>query len=120
MIKRLVLALCFGLIAAPPANSGGELNDGYDGAQAIQVSASGQSSNLPVPTGPASRIKDIATLQTARDNQLIGYGLVIGLQGTGDGLRNSPFTEQSIRAMLRNLGIAMEDGRARSARWRCP
>ncbi|MEP4420287.1 MAG: flagellar basal body P-ring protein FlgI [Nitratireductor sp.] len=114
MIKRLVLALCFGLIAAAPASSGGELNDGYDGAQAIQVSASGQSSNLPVPTGPASRINDIATLQTARDNQLIGYGLVIGLQGTGDGLRNSPFTEQSIRAMLRNLGIAMEDGRARA------
>jgi len=61
-----------------------------------------------------SRIKDIASLQAARDNQLIGYGLVIGLQGTGDGLRNSPFTEQSIRAMLENLGIASEGGRARS------
>lgn len=61
-----------------------------------------------------SRIKDIAILQSSRDNQLIGYGLVIGLQGTGDGLRNSPFTEQSIRAMLENLGIASEGGRARS------
>ena len=53
-------------------------------------------------------------LQSARDNQLVGYGLVIGLQGTGDSLRNSPFTEQSIRAMLENLGIAMEGGRARA------
>jgi len=67
-----------------------------------------------VPASSASRIKDIATLQAARDNQLVGYGLVIGLQGSGDGLRNSPFTEQSIRAMLENLGIATEGGRARA------
>jgi flagellar P-ring protein precursor FlgI len=61
-----------------------------------------------------SRIKDVATLEAARDNQLIGYGLVIGLQGTGDSLRNAPFTEQSIRAMLENLGIAVEGGNARA------
>ncbi|MCX8569841.1 flagellar basal body P-ring protein FlgI [Aminobacter sp. MET-1] len=59
------------------------------------------------------RIKDIASLQESRDNQLVGYGLVIGLNGSGDSLRNAPFTEQSIRAMLENLGIASEDGRAR-------
>lgn len=59
-----------------------------------------------------SRIKDIASVQSARDNQLIGYGLVVGLQGTGDGLRNSPFTDQSLRAMLENLGIALQDGAA--------
>src|SRR5690606_27351627 len=47
-------------------------------------------------------------------NQLIGYGLVIGLQGTGDNLRSAPFTEQSIRAMLQNLGIATEGGQARA------
>ena len=64
--------------------------------------------------GPISRIKDIADLQSARDNQLVGYGLVIGLQGSGDSLRNSPYTEQSIRAMLENLGIALEGGRARA------
>ena len=62
----------------------------------------------------ASRVKDIAFVQNARDNQLIGYGLVIGLQGTGDGLRNSPFTEQSVRAMLGNLGIGSESGKART------
>ncbi|MEQ1954276.1 flagellar basal body P-ring protein FlgI [Mesorhizobium sp. CN2-181] len=61
-----------------------------------------------------ARIKDIAQLQSSRDNQLIGYGLVIGLKGTGDGLRNAPFTEQSIRAMLENLGIASEGGRSRA------
>ncbi len=69
---------------------------------------------LPGGAQAASRIKDIATLQAARDNQLVGYGLVIGLQGSGDSLRNSPFTEQSIRAMLGNLGTATEGGRARS------
>ena len=61
-----------------------------------------------------SRIKDIAQLQSARDNQLVGYGLVIGLQGSGDSLRNSPFTEQSIRAMLENLGIATRRRPARA------
>ena len=61
-----------------------------------------------------SRIKDVATLQSARDNQLVGYGLVIGLRGSGDGFRNSPFTEQSVRAMLENLGISTEGGASRA------
>lgn len=56
----------------------------------------------------AARIKDIASLQAGRDNQLIGYGLVVGLQGSGDSLRSSPFTEQSMRAMLQNLGISTQ------------
>jgi flagellar P-ring protein precursor FlgI len=59
-----------------------------------------------------SRIKDIASLQAGRDNQLIGYGLIVGLQGTGDGLRSSPFTEQSMRAMLQNLGISTQGGQS--------
>lgn len=67
-----------------------------------------------VETHAASRIKDIATLQSNRTNQLVGYGLVVGLQGTGDGLRNSPFTEQSMKAMLSSLGIASGSTRARS------
>ncbi|WP_244617882.1 flagellar basal body P-ring protein FlgI [Rhizobium sp. RU35A] len=61
-----------------------------------------------------SRIKDIASLQAGRDNQLIGYGLIVGLQGTGDGLRSSPFTEQSMRAMLQNLGISTQGGQSGS------
>lgn len=70
-------------------------------------------SEFPPHKGPIARIKDIAQLQSARDNQLVGYGLVIGLQGSGDSLRNAPFTEQSIRAMLENLGVASE-GAARA------
>jgi flagellar P-ring protein precursor FlgI len=89
-----------------------QFSDGQDINQRIEIAV--RPSTLPTVVGPISRIKDIATIQTARDNQLIGYGLVIGLQGSGDGLRNSPFTEQSIRAMLQNLGIAMEGGQARA------
>jgi flagellar P-ring protein precursor FlgI len=62
----------------------------------------------------SSRIKDIASLQSGRENQLIGYGLVVGLQGTGDSLRSSPFTEQSMRAMLQNLGISTQGGQSQS------
>lgn len=61
-----------------------------------------------------ARIKDVASLQSARDNQLVGYGLVIGLQGTGDSLRSSPFTEQSMRAMLENLGVSTRGGQSRA------
>lgn len=54
---------------------------------------------------PASRIKDIADFEGVRENQLIGYGLVVGLQGTGDSLNNAPFTRQSLQAMLERLGV---------------
>ena len=80
---------------------------------AVESFASGAGLSFVRPAGAASRIKDIASLQAGRDNQLIGYGLVVGLQGTGDGLRNSPFAEQSLRAMLQNLGISTEGGASR-------
>ncbi|MDD7910433.1 MULTISPECIES: flagellar basal body P-ring protein FlgI [Pseudovibrio] len=57
------------------------------------------------PAHGASRIKDIADFEGIRDNQLIGYGLVVGLQGTGDSLNNAPFTRQSLQAMLERLGV---------------
>ncbi|AXS41216.1 flagellar basal body P-ring protein FlgI [Breoghania sp. L-A4] len=53
----------------------------------------------------ASRIKDIADFEGIRENQLIGYGLVVGLEGTGDSLNNAPFTRQSLQAMLERLGV---------------
>src|SRR3954447_7222781 len=53
----------------------------------------------------AVRIKDIADIRGMRENQIVGYGLVIGLNGTGDTLRNAPFTEQSLQSMLDNMGI---------------
>lgn len=52
------------------------------------------------------RIKDITTVRGVRPNQLVGYGLVTGLKGTGDSLRNSPFTEQSMNSMLERLGVS--------------
>lgn len=62
--------------------------------------------NTPISDVLASvRIKDIASLQGVRDNQIMGYGLVVGLQGTGDTMRNSVFTEQSVQSMLDRLGV---------------
>src|SRR5262245_1943368 len=57
------------------------------------------------PAGAASRIKDLANVEGVRQNQLIGYGLVVGLNGTGDTLNNIPFTKQSLQAMLERLGV---------------
>ena len=53
----------------------------------------------------ASRIKDLANIEGVRQNQLIGYGLVVGLNGTGDTLNHIPFTRQSLQAMLERLGV---------------
>ncbi|MCP3427806.1 flagellar basal body P-ring protein FlgI [Alteromonas sp. LMIT007] len=52
------------------------------------------------------RIKDLASIQGVRANQLVGYGLVVGLPGTGE---QSPFTEQSFRTMLSNFGISLDE-----------
>src|SRR5450432_2766526 len=60
------------------------------------------------------RIKDASSLRGVRDNQLIGYGLVVGLQGAGDTLRNSPFTEQAMQSMLDRMGINVRNTTLRS------
>jgi flagellar P-ring protein FlgI len=65
-------------------------------------------SALVLPSLPAlalSRIKDLAGVEGVRQNQLVGYGLVVGLNGTGDTLNNTPFTKQSLQAMLERLGV---------------
>lgn len=61
------------------------------------------------PSFAASRIKDIVQFEGVRENMLIGYGLVVGLRGTGDALRNAPFTRQSLEAMLERLGVNTRD-----------
>nr|WP_245812963.1 flagellar basal body P-ring protein FlgI [Nitrosomonas cryotolerans] len=58
----------------------------------------------------AERIKDLATIQGVRDNQLIGYGLVVGLDGSGDQTTQTPFTIQSIISMLGQLGVNLPPG----------
>ncbi|MBB3935572.1 flagellar basal body P-ring protein FlgI [Aureimonas phyllosphaerae] len=60
------------------------------------------------------RIKDVTTIKGVRDNQLVGYGLVIGLQGSGDSLRNSPFTEQSLQSMLDRMGVNVRGANPRT------
>ncbi|MDP5281194.1 flagellar basal body P-ring protein FlgI [Sphingomonas sp. DG1-23] len=52
-----------------------------------------------------TRIKDIVDVENVRENQLVGYGLVVGLAGTGDRMRNAPFTEESMQAMLERMGV---------------
>jgi flagellar P-ring protein precursor FlgI len=69
---------------------------------------------LPGFTGAQGvRIKDIADIEGVRDNQLVGYGLVVGLPGTGDRLRTAIFTRQSLIGMLERLGVNTRDQEAR-------
>lgn len=56
------------------------------------------------------RIKDLATFEGIRDNQLVGYGLVVGLNGSGDTLNNSPYTKESLVSMLERMGVSIRDG----------
>lgn len=57
----------------------------------------------------AERIKDLASISGVRSNQLVGYGLVVGLDGTGDQVNQAPFTEQSLRSMLATQGVNIPD-----------
>ncbi|WBV44570.1 flagellar basal body P-ring protein FlgI [Pseudoroseomonas cervicalis] len=59
--------------------------------------------------GGSVRVKDIADIEGVRDNQLVGYGLVVGLNGTGDRLRNAVFTRQSLIGVLERLGVNTRD-----------
>lgn len=65
---------------------------------------------LPASYAQADRIKDLASFSGVRANQLIGYGLVVGLDGSGDQVRQSPFTQQSLTNMLSQLGVTMPQG----------
>src|ERR1700748_2515183 len=68
---------------------------------------------LPLASAHAtSRIKDLANIEGVRQNQLVGYGLVVGLNGTGDTLNNAPFTKQSLQAMLERMGVKIAAGAA--------
>ncbi len=62
----------------------------------------------------APRIKDIVDVENVRANQLVGYGLVVGLAGTGDRIRNAPFTEESLKGMLERLGVSVQGTQMRT------
>lgn len=61
-------------------------------------------------TADAARLKEVAQVAGVRSNQLVGYGLVVGLDGTGDQTTQTPFTTQSLNAMLQQLGITVPPG----------
>ena len=67
------------------------------------------------PAFASSRIKDLVDFEGIRENQLVGYGLVVGLNGTGDSLNNSPFTKQSLQALLERLGVNTRESDLRTA-----
>ena len=62
----------------------------------------------------ASRIKDIADFEGIRDNQLVGYGLVVGLNGTGDNIKSINFAKESLISLLDHVGINSRDGQLKS------
>lgn len=62
------------------------------------------------------RLKDLATFEGIRDNQLVGYGLVVGLNGSGDTLASSPYTKESLISMLERLGVNVRDGNVPSGK----
>jgi flagellar P-ring protein precursor FlgI len=67
----------------------------------------------PSPAQAASqtlRLKEVASVQGVRNNQLVGYGLVVGLDGTGDQTTSTPFTTQSLAAMLQQMGVTVPPG----------
>ena len=68
-------------------------------AVAVLVSA------VAPPAAATSRIKDLVNVEWVRENQLVGYGLVVGLNNTGDKLKDGGFTQQSLRSMLNRLGV---------------
>jgi flagellar P-ring protein precursor FlgI len=75
------------------------------------ASVAAMTAPLAAPAAYAGpRIKDVADFEGVRENQLVGYGLVVGLAGTGDSLRNNPQTRQSLQAMLERLGVNTSDG----------
>ena len=79
---------------------------------ALLLTAVAASAALWWPAGAhaATRIKEVASVQGVRSNQLVGYGLVVGLDGTGDQSQGAPFTAQSLGAMLSQMGVAVPPG----------
>jgi flagellar P-ring protein FlgI len=76
---------------------------------AVLMATISLNAGLVLPAAAQVRIKDIADVEGVRDNQLVGYGLVVGLNGTGDKLDSNVFTRESLVAMLERLGVNTRD-----------
>ena len=64
--------------------------------------------NCMTPAFADVRLKDIVDIEGVRGNDLVGYGLVVGLNGTGDGIKNSPYTEEAFSNLLERLGVNIQ------------
>jgi len=64
--------------------------------------------SLPGAATADVRLKDLIEVEGVRGNDLVGYGLVVGLNGSGDGLRNSPYTEEAMSSLLERLGVNVQ------------
>jgi flagellar P-ring protein precursor FlgI len=71
----------------------------------VSLACAGLLALVPAQAYAFSRVKDLVDVEGIRDNMLVGYGLVVGLNGSGDSLINAPFTQQSLIAMLERLGV---------------
>src|SRR3970040_3079453 len=78
-------------------------------ATCITLAVAGLLASLSAPVH-AERIKDLAQVAGMRGNPLVGYGLVVGLDGTGDRPSQTPFTVQSLKTMLDQLGVTIPPG----------
>ncbi|MFC3691700.1 flagellar basal body P-ring protein FlgI [Chenggangzhangella methanolivorans] len=93
---------------APRAQAAGQSGTRAATIQTVSVSKrafAGEDDGGPSRGGVQSRIKDLTDIEGVRENQLVGYGLVVGLNGTGDSLNAAPFTRQSLQSMLERLGV---------------
>ncbi|MER0240348.1 flagellar basal body P-ring protein FlgI [Fulvimarina sp. MAC8] len=108
--RRVLTALASLAVAFAPAAQAAD----YSGTEYAGYAPASPGYVTGDPAGAAGtvRIKDITNVRGVRGNQLVGYGLVIGLQGTGDSMRNSPYTEQSLQSMLDRMGVNIRSDRA--------
>ena len=79
----------------------------------LWITPAGAQQFLPEFEPQSSRLKDIGDIQTMQEVQLIGYGLIVGLEGVGDG-RGAPFSAQSLANLMRNMGVEVDPGQIRA------
>ena len=85
-------------------------------APAVAAAAAAAPTSTPASTTSTVRIKELAAVQGVRSNPLLGYGLVVGLDGTGDQATQSPNTTQSLQSLLQQLGVTLPPGASLSPR----
>ena len=97
-----------GMVLALPGGQYGGQNGGPVASSPVATSSGARPASTPMPVKNVklARVKDVATVEGIRDNQLVGYGLVVGLHGTGDSLQ-TVFSYQSLISALQRMGVAL-------------